>query len=99
MNANRPQAWYDLFHAPAAVLLDTTGTMGRAYGAKTSPHMFVIDPKGVLIYNGAIDDKPTSKLRDVPGARNYVSEALTESMAGKQVSVTTTVPYGCGVKY
>lgn len=85
--------------APTAVLLDPTGVMGRAYDAKVSPHMFVIDPKGTLIYNGAIDDKPTTDLADVPGAKNYVAAALTEAMAGKPVTVPTSRPYGCTVKY
>jgi peroxiredoxin len=85
--------------APTAVLLDPTGVMGRAYDAKVSPHMFIIDPKGTLIYNGAIDDKPTTDLADVPGAKNYVSAALTEAMAGKPVSIPTSRPYGCTVKY
>jgi len=69
------------------------------YDAKTTPHMYVIDPKGTLIYNGAIDDKPTTEVADVTGARNYVSTALTEAMAGKPVSNPTTRPYGCSVKY
>ena len=85
--------------APTAFLLDPTGTMGRAYGAKTTPHLFVIDPKGNLIYNGAIDDKPTTELSDVPGARNHVSAALSEAAAGKPVSVPAAAPYGCSVKY
>jgi len=85
--------------APTAVLLDPAGTMGMAYEAKTTPHMYVIDPSGKLLYNGAIDDKPTTDLNDVPGARNYLSQALTEAMAGKSVSMPTTKPYGCSVKY
>ncbi|NWG14110.1 MAG: thioredoxin family protein [Acidobacteria bacterium] len=85
--------------APSAVLLDPSGTMGRAYSAKTSPHMIVVDPKGVVIYNGAIDDRPTAEKGDVSGARNYVAAALTEAMAGKAVTTPTTVPYGCSVKY
>ena len=85
--------------APTAVLLDPPGTVGMAYDAKTTPHMYVIDPSGRLVYNGAIDDKPTTDLGDVPGARNYVSQALTEAMAGKPVSIPTTKPYGCSVKY
>jgi peroxiredoxin len=85
--------------APSAVLLDPTGVMGRAYDAKTSPHMFVIDKEGRLAYNGAIDDKPTTDLADVPGAKNYVSEALTAVFAGQPVPTTTTKPYGCSVKY
>ena len=82
-----------------AILLDEDGTMGRAYGARTTPQMFVIDPKGELIYAGAIDDKPSTKRSDVPGAKNYVSAALTAAMSGKDVDVTTTKPYGCSVKY
>jgi len=85
--------------APTAFLLDPSGAMGRAYGAKTTPHLFVIDPKGNLIYNGAIDDKPTTELSDVPGARNHVSAALSEAAAGKPVSVPAAAPYGCSVKY
>jgi len=85
--------------APTAALLDPAGKLGHLYDAKTSPHMFVIDPSGKLIYDGAIDDKPTPDLADVPGARNYVTEALTAAMAGKPVSVQTSRPYGCSVKY
>ena len=85
--------------SPTAVLLDPAGTVGLAYGAKTTPHMFIIDPKGTLIYNGAIDDKPTTDVSDIAGAKNYVSLALGEVLAGKPVSVSTTRPYGCSVKY
>ncbi|HOG28688.1 MAG TPA: redoxin domain-containing protein [Vicinamibacterales bacterium] len=82
-----------------AVLLDPSGEIGRLYDAKTTPHMFVINPDGVLVYNGAIDDRPTTDLADLSGATNYVSAALTEGMAGKAVTVATSRPYGCGVKY
>ena len=85
--------------APTAALLDPKGEIGHLYGAKTTPHMFVINPQGQIIYNGAIDDKPTPDLSDVNGAKNYVSEALQESMAGQAVAVATTRPYGCSVKY
>ncbi len=85
--------------APTAVLLDPKGDLGHLYEAKTSPQMFIIDPKGVLIYNGAIDDKPTADLADIAGATNYVSQALTEAMAGKPVTTPTSRPYGCSVKY
>lgn len=81
------------------VILDESGALGKAYGARTTPHMFVIDPKGNLIYNGGIDDKPSTDLADVKTAKNYVSAALTEAMAGKAVSVSTSQPYGCNVKY
>jgi peroxiredoxin len=85
--------------APTAVLLDPAGTMGNAYGAKTTPHMYVISPDGQLVYNGAIDDKPTTDQADVATANNFVSAALKEAMAGKAVTTATTRPYGCGVKY
>lgn len=84
---------------PTAAILDPEGTIGNLYGAKSTPHMFVIDPKGTLIYNGAIDDKPTADPSDIPGAKNYVSAALTQAMAGKPVAEASTRPYGCSVKY
>jgi hypothetical protein len=83
----------------AAVLLDPEGDVGRAYGAKTTPQMYVIDPEGTLLYNGAIDDTPTSRLSDIDGAKNYLVQALEEAMAGEPVSLPTTQPYGCSVKY
>ena len=85
--------------SPTAVLIDADGTVGRAYGAKTTPHMYVIDPKGVLVYAGAIDDKPSTDPDDVKGARNYVDAALTELRAGRPVTTPTSTPYGCSVKY
>ena len=85
--------------APTAVLLDPGGQLGHLYGAKTTPHMYVIDPQGQLIYEGAIDDKPTVEQSDIAGAVNYVTAALEESKAGKPVAVTATRPYGCSVKY
>jgi peroxiredoxin len=85
--------------APTAVLLDPAGKLGHLYDAKTSPHMFIIDPSGTLIYNGAIDDRPTPDPASVSGAKNYVSQALAESAAGKPVSVPTSRAYGCSVKY
>src|ERR1700691_2488417 len=85
--------------APTAALLDPTGQVGHLYDAKTSPQMVVINPQGVVIYSGAIDDKPTTDLQDVQGATNYVSLALEESMAGKPVKIAATRPYGCSVKY
>jgi peroxiredoxin len=85
--------------APTAALLDADGTIGRLYQAKTTPHMFVIDPNGKLIYQGAIDDKATTDQADVKTAHNYLNEALNSAMAGKPVPVATTRPYGCSVKY
>jgi len=85
--------------APTAALLDPSGQLGHLYGARTTPHMFVINPQGVLIYEGAIDDRPTTDLSDINGATNYVSLALREAMAGKAVATPATRPYGCSVKY
>ena len=82
-----------------AILLDPDGAAGHAYGAKTTPHMFVIAKDGTVAYEGAIDDKPSTDTADVAGAHNYVSAALDELMAGKPVSVTQTRSYGCSVKY
>ena len=84
---------------PTAVLMDPSGTLGRLYGAKTTPHMFIIDPGGTLIYNGAIDDHPTSDQADIPTSKNYVSMALSEALAGKPIAEPATRPYGCSVKY
>ena len=84
---------------PTAALLDPQGTLGHLYGAKTTPHMFIIDPHGILVYNGAIDDRPTTEQADIAGAKNYVSEALQAAMAGRQPPNPTTRPYGCSVKY
>ena len=85
--------------APTAAILDPTGTIGRLYEARTTPHMFVIDPTGKLIYQGAIDDKPTTDVADIKTAHNYLNEALTAAMSGKPVPVAITRPYGCSVKY
>jgi len=85
--------------APTAVLLDHDGKVGKAYGAKTTPHMYVIDAKGVLVYAGGIDDKPSTDQADIATARNHVAAALAEVTAGRPVSVATSQPYGCGVKY
>jgi peroxiredoxin len=85
--------------APTAVLLDPQGTVGRAYEAKVTPHMYVINPEGVLVYNGAIDDKPTTNKDDIAKAKSYIVAALDEVLAGKPVSLATSRPYGCTVKY
>ncbi len=85
--------------APTAVLLDADGKIGQAYGAKTTPHCFVINAQGVLIYAGAIDDRRSADAADIPGATNYVRAALEEAMARKPVTVEATPPYGCSVKY
>lgn len=85
--------------APAAVIIDADGTIGHAYGAKATPHMFVIKPDGTLAYKGAIDDKPTANISDIEGARNYVQNALDQLAAGKAVDPAVTRAYGCSVKY
>jgi peroxiredoxin len=82
-----------------ALLLDPEGKAGRAYGAKNTPHMFVIDPQGKVVYEGAIDNKATPNPADIPSSTNYVKVALDESLAGKPVTTANTKPYGCSVKY
>ena len=84
---------------PTAVLRDGSGKVGRSYGAMTTPHMYVIAPKGKLIYAGAIDSIRSANPADAKKAVNYVAKALKESMAGKAVSMPKTRPYGCSVKY
>ncbi len=84
---------------PKATLIDSTSATGRAYSAKTTPHMFVVDPSGKIVYAGAIDDKRSANPADAKVANNYVRAALTEAMSGKPVSKASTTPYGCSVKY
>ena len=84
---------------PTATLMDDDGKLGQAYGARTTPHMYVIDPQGTLVYAGAIDSKATARKEDVKGATNYVKVALDEAMAGKPVTKSTSEPYGCSIKY
>jgi peroxiredoxin len=85
--------------AATASLIDPTGKVGHMYGARNTPEMFVIDPKGTLIYAGGIDNKPSTDPEDISSATNFVKAALDESMAGKPVAVATAPPYGCSVKY
>jgi peroxiredoxin len=89
----------ELGAAPTAMLLDESGTVGQAYGAKTTPHMYVIGPDGTLLYQGAIDDDPTYKPEGVATAKSYVRQALDQVLAGEPVSEPSTKPYGCSVKY
>ena len=84
---------------PTAVLLDPLGTVGKKYDAKTTPHMFIINKDGILVYNGGIDNKRSTDPQDVDSAVNYVAKALNEILAGKDVSTKTSAPYGCSVKY
>ena len=85
--------------APSAVLLDPQGTIGQLYGARTTPHMYIIDPQGRLVYMGAIDDKPSTNPADVATANNYVRTALKAAQQGQSVEPAVTQPYGCSVKY
>jgi len=85
--------------AQKATLIDATSATGKAYAAKTTPHMFVIDPAGKVLYNGAIDDKRSANPADAKTANNYVRAALTQAIAGKPVTMASTTPYGCTVKY
>lgn len=84
---------------PTAYLLDHDGKVGKAYDARATPHMYVIDGKGVLRYAGAIDDKPTANPADIEGAKNYVTAALADVAAGRAVASPVTRAYGCTVKY
>ena len=85
--------------APTATLMDEDGVIGQAYGARTTPHMFIIDPKGVLVYAGGIDSIASSRPDDIKTATNYVSQALGEVYGGKPISAASTKAYGCSVKY
>lgn len=80
-------------------LVDDTGKVGKMYGAKTTPHMYIIDKEGKLVYAGGIDDKATANKDDIKTAKNYVSTALDELMSGKEVTTKVSTPYGCSVKY
>ena len=85
--------------ASTAILLDPDGKVGKLYGAKTTPHMSIVDPKGTLVYKGAIDDRPSTDPADIPGAKNYVQRALEDLTAGRPVREALTTSYGCSVKY
>lgn len=82
-----------------AYLIDEDGKVGKMYGAKTTPHMYVINKEGKLVYAGGIDDKASTDIEDIKKANNYVSSALDEILSGEQVSVQSSTPYGCSVKY
>ena len=84
---------------PTALLMDEEGTAGKAYGARTTPHMFIVDPQGRLVYAGGIDSIPSSNPDDIRRATNYVRQGLAEALAGKPISTATTRPYGCSIKY
>jgi peroxiredoxin len=84
---------------PTATLMDEAGDAGKTYGARTTPHMYLINPQGVLIYAGGIDSIPSASVDDIKTATNYVRQTMNEVVAGKPVSMPTTRPYGCSVKY
>jgi len=85
--------------ASTAYLIDKDGAVGKMYGAKATPHMFVINPEGVLLYAGAIDDIASTKIDDLKRATNYVRECLDAALAGREAKVKTSNAYGCSVKY
>jgi peroxiredoxin len=85
--------------AATAMLMDEEGTVGKAYGARTTPHLYIVDPQGKLIYAGGIDSIASSNADDIKKATNYVRQGLTEAMAGKPLSASATRPYGCSIKY
>jgi hypothetical protein len=84
---------------PSATLMDVSGSIGQLYGAKTTPHMYIVSPQGLLVYAGAIDSTPSARVDDIRTATNYVRQGLTEAMAGKPLSVAASRAYGCSVKY
>jgi len=84
---------------PTAVLMDEEGTVGRAYGARTTPHMYIVNPQGQLVYAGGIDSIPSANPEDIKKAVNYVRQGLAEALAGKPISAPTTRAYGCSIKY
>ena len=85
--------------SPSAMLMDDSGNIGRLYSAKTTPHMFIINPQGVLVYAGAIDSVPSARVDDIKTATNFVRQGLNEALSGKAVSMPSTRAYGCSVKY
>ena len=94
------KTWMDAKGAkPTTLLLDSDGAIATAYKAKTTPHMYVIDRSGALVYQGAIDDVPSAKVEDLKTAKNYVAAALADVKAGRKVAVAYSQPYGCAVKY
>jgi len=84
---------------PSAVLMDEEGTVGKAYGARTTPHMYIVNPQGRLIYAGGIDSIPSSDPEDIKKAVNYVRQGLGEALAGKPLTAAVTRPYGCSIHY
>jgi peroxiredoxin len=85
--------------AATATLMDDSGQVGKAYGARTTPHMYIVNPAGTVVYTGAIDSNRSANPADIPAATNYVKQALGELLAGKPVTTASTPPYGCSIKY
>ena len=83
----------------SAMLMDDSGKIGQLYSAKTTPHMYIINPQGLLVYAGAIDSVPSARVEDIKTATNYIRQGLNEALGGKAISVALTRPYGCSVKY
>ena len=97
--ATARKEWDELKIKATAWIDDHDGKVGKLYGMKTTPHMFVINPKGEVVYAGAIDDHNSADPADIPQSKNYVALALDQAMAGKSVETPSTPPYGCSVKY
>ncbi len=85
--------------APSATLMDEDGTVGKAYGARTTPHMYIVNPQGMLTYAGGIDSIPSARVDDIKTATNFVRQGVNEALAGKAISTPTSRPYGCSIKY
>lgn len=85
--------------SPTATLMDTDGQVGRAYDARVTPHMYIINAQGVLVYAGGIDSIPSARVADIEKATNYMRQGLGELLAGKPLSTPTSQPYGCSIKY
>lgn len=92
-------AWMAEQKAASTLVMDDSGTVGKTWGAKTTPHLFIVNPAGQVVYNGAIDSKPSANPADIPGATNYVTAALGELKAGQPIAKASTQPYGCSIKY
>ena len=84
---------------PSATLMDESGKIGQLYSAKTTPHMYIINPQGVLVYAGSIDSVASARVDDIKTATNYIRQGLSEALGGKAISMANTKPYGCSVKY
>jgi len=92
--------WMQTQQAAAThTLLDEDGSVGKAYGARTTPHMYIVDPKGVLVYAGGIDSIPSARAGDIQTAVNYIKQGVRESLAGQPIRAASTRPYGCAIKY